>query len=715
MFSLFLWSKETPKLSKKIFGKMKKLNLFQLLTYCNQQTIEILGPKKGAEHCTKLTSVVLGRVVPALGGPIPSGNRMTEEERQKAYDFLASLPVERIYDVLEALEDALKESKLSKGSCRVYLSVVKKWVGVSIQNFLEPEQSKAKTPCCPKMYRGRGGHNQPKLTNRVGRYQKYAREWIEMPIPLQEFWAKLERYSLEPYYPGRVKKQLSPNTFEAYEQDLRMIVTFKSLDASLAVPMEQLGIQDVCPHLIEEEFKQLSRDEQYQRHKQHADHVEQLILEFFACRAATVGPLSPATRANYITVMLWVFYFLYCKQVRSKADYAQFPVVQMLKHLLSVVMEEKKEWKLRGRELSDKSQKYPDLQEGQTQLDWFRSEIVEPLRQECCPLSSWGYFRQSHGVAVSLQRFIILFLLAFLPSRRQQEFRSLKLVHSCLLSQRPKFLPDKGCIFPMPPPEQRDKDAQGFPCDNFLIYVYEFEGKVYEGGSWLMVIDSYKTVCSLGSVTLEIPNIYFDDGMHFYDYLDQFLFGIWTARMVKEAQFYQGDDESLKGQKGVWATRGRNEFLARRETTPEDDLAEPRNWDYVFLKPRKGTRYDNETGFGKFFQAGAFRLTGKQLTPHDLRHFWANWAYHNGLSEQEIEALAYAMGHSVKTLKTVYQRLSSSERLKPIAKVLKRFHKSQGESDELCLDDLKQTLLKLSPDQLVELQEFLEGLDDEAA
>lgn len=691
---------------------MKKRSLLYLLVHINQWAIKTLGPKKGAEYCTKLTSVILHYLVPALGGPTPKGKRMSEEERQEAYDFLDSVPMEEIREVLETLEDALKESRLSKDSCRVYLSVVKKWMEVSIQNILEPEQSQTEAPRCPKMHRGRGGHNQPKLTNRNGRYQKYAFDLVQMPVHIQEFCATLKRYSLEPYYPGRVKKQLSPKTFGAYEQDLRMIFTFKSLDASLAVPMEQLRIQDVCPHLTDEEFKQLSRDEQYQWHKQHADDVEQLILEFFASRAATGNPLSPSTRANYITVMLWVFYFLYCKQVRCKADYAQFPVVQMLKHLLSVVMEEKKEWKLRGRQLSDKSQKYPDLQEGQTQLDWFRSEVVEPLRQECCPLSRWGYFRQSHGVAVSLQRFIILFLLAFMPSRRQQEFRSLKSVHSCLLSQRPKFLPDNACIFPMPPPEQRDKDAQGFPCDNFLIYVYEFEGKVYEGGSWLMVVDSYKTASSLGSVTLEIPNIDFDDGMHFYDYLDQFLFGIWTACMVKGAKFYQGDDESLKGKKGAWATRGRNEFLERRETTPEDDLAEQRNWDYVFLKPRKGTHYDNETGFAKFFQTGAFRLTGKLLTPHDMRRFWANWAHHNELSDQEIEALAYAMGHSVKTLKNVYQRLSSSERLKPIAKLLERFYQSQEESDELCLDDLKQTLLELSPEQIVELRAFLEGLND---
>lgn len=79
------------------------------------------------------------------------------------------------------------------------------------------------------------------------------------------------------------------------------------------------------------------------------------------------------------------------------------------------------------------------------------------------------------------------------------------------------------------------------------------------------------------------------------------------------------------------------------------------------------------TNFARAFSVPAYRLIGKRTTPHTLRHIWATWAFQVGLTPYQLEALAYAMGHTVNTLREMYQRVSAEERTRPIYDAIDQF------------------------------------------
>jgi len=49
-------------------------------------------------------------------------------------------------------------------------------------------------------------------------------------------------------------------------------------------------------------------------------------------------------------------------------------------------------------------------------------------------------------------------------------------------------------------------------------------------------------------------------------------------------------------------------------------------------------------------------LTGVRVTPHLLRDIYATYYLDQGASDALIRSLAYAMGHSVETLRKIYDR-----------------------------------------------------------
>jgi hypothetical protein len=79
-----------------------------------------------------------------------------------------------------------------------------------------------------------------------------------------------------------------------------------------------------------------------------------------------------------------------------------------------------------------------------------------------------------------------------------------------------------------------------------------------------------------------------------------------------------------------------------------------------------------------------------------MRSIWATWAFQVGLSDQQKESLAYAMGHTLRTLKKIYERCTPDEKRRPIEEAI----------DEL----LFETLQSDSTSDLVELARQLQKL-----
>jgi hypothetical protein len=116
--------------------------------------------------------------------------------------------------------------------------------------------------------------------------------------------------------------------------------------------------------------------------------------------------------------------------------------------------------------------------------------------------------------------------------------------------------------------------------------------------------------------------------------------------------------------------------LGRAEFNPGDACCLPTSnhsalwsWGYVFVLPELGTLADGPS-FGGSFEKSAHRLIGKRITPHTMRYIWATWAYQVRLNDAQLRSLAYAMGHTVETLRGMYERCTPEEKRRPIEEAI---------------------------------------------
>jgi integrase len=135
---------------------------------------------------------------------------------------------------------------------------------------------------------------------------------------------------------------------------------------------------------------------------------------------------------------------------------------------------------------------------------------------------------------------------------------------------------------------------------------------------------------------------------------------------------------------------------------------------YLFPVPTKGIPA-NGSSFGGSFERTSYQLLGKRITPHILRCIWATWAFQVGLSDQEMRSLAYAMGHSVETLRGMYERSTPEEKLRPIHEAINRLLFQQLEeppeqfSSKPNVLTLVEDLRLLSPEERQQIFKLAEG------
>jgi hypothetical protein len=309
--------------------------------------------------------------------------------------------------------------------------------------------------------------------------------------------------------------------------------------------------------------------------------------------------------------------------------------------------------------------------EGETALTTLRREVVEPLRLECRPRRKDGVFREPFVIAISHQHYLKWSLLTDLPPRRQKAYRTTKIALSCPIG-RPSDVPSEGYYFPLPPPEEREKNHDGTLADNYLYKTYSYKGKAYPQGIWILELTSFKTDDTYGVYSMLLPERQFEDGSTFYEHLDRYLCGWWMPEGKKKLQTYDWWDQQLKGRCGRWVTKGRAEF------EPQDICEAPNRrqspiWrsGYLFPVPNTGLPASG-CSFGGSFERTSYQILAKRITPHMTRYMWATWAFQVGLSDQELRSLAYAMGHSVETLRKMYERSTPEEKLRSIFEAIDR-------------------------------------------
>ncbi|MEW6499325.1 MAG: hypothetical protein AB1589_43635, partial [Cyanobacteriota bacterium] len=276
-------------------------------------------------------------------------------------------------------------------------------------------------------------------------------------------------------------------------------------------------------------------------------------------------------------------------------------------------------------------------------------------------------------------------------------------------------VPSDGLYHPLPPLEMRSKRYDGSLEDNYLYKTYFHKREFYEHGVWVLDIQNYKTFKMHGPQSIAIPNRQFVDGTCLYDYIERYLYGWWLPGGRNKQQIYDWWLPELMGCRGRWVTQGRTEFNPKDLPCAKDKTdGDIWSWGYLFVRPIAGMPFDAGE-FALLVEIPAHRLSGKYISPHTMRSIWATWAYQVQLTDQQKESLAYAMGHTLKTLKTIYERCTPEEKRRPIEEAIdemlfKTFPPQKPETSLTpALAQLAQKLEKLTVSQREQLLLQLKG------
>lgn len=231
----------------------------------------------------------------------------------------------------------------------------------------------------------------------------------------------------------------------------------------------------------------------------------------------------------------------------------------------------------------------------------------------------------------------------------------------------------------------------------------------YPKGVWVLDTKKYKTMKKHGGQSIVIPNQEFEDGCCLYDYIERFLYGLWIVEGYKHQLLYDWWQPEMQGRRGRWLSTGRMEF------NPMDVCSLPSNtqdsfwtWGYMFVVPKIGIPA-NGSSFAKIYETSSYRLIQKRISPHTLRYVWATWGFQVGLSDVELRSLAYALSHSVETLRQMYERCTPTEKRRPIEEAIAQrlFAPGKEQNQSLPLNfgvnELVQIALQLNPQSRQEL------------
>ncbi|MBD2395839.1 hypothetical protein H6G11_16465 [Cyanobacterium aponinum FACHB-4101] len=208
--------------------------------------------------------------------------------------------------------------------------------------------------------------------------------------------------------------------------------------------------------------------------------------------------------------------------------------------------------------------------------------------------------KRNRSKAQHLEKFLILACFAIIPPDRQRTFRELTYGDTLKYGK----LDNVGNLIPLEPTLDSNKEGEYF-------------------------LDLPPSKHKMGNKTKKhylqpIPNRKFDDGTHFYDYLDKWLFG------------------------------GYRKILASPEATK------------VFVQTQKGGDYKSSAELCNLIKSMFKRKTGVAVNPHKLRNIFATHLANLGVDDAIRRSAAYSMRHSFEVAEKVYCNQNDQEKVKPI-------------------------------------------------
>ncbi|MDX2216861.1 MAG: hypothetical protein SFY66_26580 [Oculatellaceae cyanobacterium bins.114] len=647
--------------------------------------------------------------------PITTDRKMTEETGKEADECLRNQPIKRLLKLQSDLQSGFDLMNASRASRNTYSARLEWFLNLAKECPWWPNSQTVniQNQCRPGRHvSGRRHYSDLPLTVRSGQYEQYRLREEETPPHLQPELEDFYCFLVAPVYPKRVCDAVKDSTADTYLKDIRLELGY--WHHIRGMPLEELTLDCLVPLVTEEQLEGLSHREQQNLWDEKQLHIEEWTEEYFQEIQRRNNSLSPRTKNGKLLALQRLAHYRYRHQVRRKRDYDTIPVMSVIQEKIGQIVKVIKKWQKTRTYVANQDRKWPDVVEGETALTTLRRTVVEPLRLETRPRRKNAAFREGHAIAKSTQHYLKWAFVSDVPPRRQFDLRTTKVALSCPL-KRPDDVPIDGYYFPLPPPAVRDKDHDGTVADNYLYKTYIHKGKLYPEGIWVLELCSFKTDETYGVYSMVIPNRQFGDDTHFYEYLEHYLCGWWMPGKFYKRHRYTWWDAKLKGQVGHWITKGWMEFEPKDLEVVEEPRGPLWRWGYLFPLPETGEQGDGTT-FGGSYLRTSYHLIGKRITPHMVRYFWATWAFQVGLTDRQLESLAYAMGHSVKALREMYERCTPEEKLRPIFEVIDRllFEKLEEPPTDEKVDEripmrLVAELRKLSPEERQQIMQMVES------
>lgn len=580
--------------------------------------------KKAQEIATQTETAINRYTLPGFGMEPFKGRKPTRVETERAKAFKQSLSVEKLPVMLEAQDETFELLQPSASSKNVYRSRLRDMIAWCNKQSWWPGNADPDKVIdrCPPRHRNYGRKrkltNRPNLTTYGLRAEQVSKA---LKIETEVFY----QFRAATHWPNRPDKPVKAGVV-----DNEIKVIFQVLGwfhHHQGVSLEELALSALIPS-VELKYA-ISKESATIMAAKAGDYVDHWICEFCNFLTEERGVKSPNTHQNYLSAILSVAKFQYHKEITSK-DYREVPAVEILRQRITLISKESKNYV----SAVDMDKKWLDLPE-------ILKLIVEPLRLECQPKSVRGHVRTGTATASGFQRYILWGLLTYSPPRRQQELRGLKIALECPI-KRPVDVPADGLYQPLPTGNSRDRN---------YAYLYKTPD-----GRWIRdtTPESYKTGKAYGHQELEIPNVQFDDGRCFCDYLEAWLYGY---HIKSDGTWHScGSAFHPDEQKAGCLRAGRLEFSA--------------NHNFVFVQ-HNGKPYSGEA-LSEHLSGVAHALTGQQVTPHLLRDIFATHFLDEGVPDSDVASLAYAMGHSQEMLRANYDRRTPSQKHRPIQSAMSK-------------------------------------------
>jgi len=639
--------------------------------------------QQGATLVRELSYMLNNSLLPGLGfTPLSSENRQPRQERPTSRDFMqtqaltcllkARVAQQRGFELIPRSQKTQDNHHRSLEHFLAWCIQHPWWPGTPPLQYT-PDAREFCSPSLRSRYTVR-----PKLTHRSKKTYGYKLRSSEISANLRAELNQFEHFLVSPEHPYRKTDAVKEETTrQNYIKEILLMLGW--FHHEQGVPLEQLCFNLLIPHLSKNDWKFLPPLESREFWQPYQKALGIWLTQYFKFLQETMESTSPCTRMGKIAALAKLGEFQYCKDTNFAIDYEQIPVLRVIASRSQKVSRKIRQ-KQRNREyVADQAMKWPDVIPGQTALTTIHQQVLDPLRLDCRPKSSANKLRLGSGIARSEQTFFAWFLLAGMPTRRQREHCNLKLALCCPI-QRPSDVPIDGVYHPLPPQRLRDQRADGTVKDLYLCKVYSYQGRPYKEGLWVIDARDTKTWKIYGAQSIVLKNRLFRDGTRLYDYIEHYLYGWWLPGGRKNQQIYNWWQADLKGRRGRWVGHGRASFEPC-DACYIDQESETSFWcwGYFFIRSQTGLPFGG-SAFAAMIGVAARRKTGKVITPHLMRSIWATWAYQVridrdralqiGLTNQEKESLAYAMGMSLKTLQDIYERCSPDEKRRPIEEVI---------------------------------------------